>query len=277
MDQATDVSTGGQPNEGGQDTNDLLSKFETVTKELTDTKNQYQNLSKQHEETQSFVKRIQEAIGGKSSEPSQEELDEKQYDRFLSYMVEAERSGKPMPFTSEIAVALMQHKKNSDSQISELKKQVSDLLSLQKQVTDPSYKLDDQAFVSMQTIMDNSLQALYGDIPPNYQRAIAADINEEVMRLKKESPETWDKIRRSPDYQKKMVTHFVTKAVPEKARKMLNEEKLKNEPMTMNELMAAFREAKEKLKDSPKEKDKVLKEIRAKIWELKYGNAKRRA
>lgn len=199
-------------------------------------------------------------------------------DQALQTAIEHERIGRPIPETikaqietHQLAIQMLNEKRERDRTIDELKKKVGHL-------SDSGNVIDTIAFSQLDNHIMNAMQTIYGSddkygLQKNAQyQTVALMVGDEIKRLKKEDPATWDMIRRQPEKQRHMVNWFVEQNMPPKARLILEQEHLRNTPMTHDELYQAHTEAK-KIED-PAERSRIQAKIRAEMWSGKWEEKK---
>lgn len=256
--------------ESGARYQELDSRYNATSKELGSTKETLDRLRAA----------LSPETGGGKGDPggfeSKISAAEAQLDQYLAAAVEAERQKRPIPLTTNLAVQFFQQqiemlkeKQTHQTELADMKRQLAAL-------SNPERQIDVTAYSNIDTQVHTALQQVYGD-NDDYaaQRthqfdAITKQIGSEIKELKKDDPDLWDRIRRDPKSQAKLVRHFVEKNIPPRARQILEEDHVKKTPMTTNELMEAFREAKEKIKD-PREREQITSRIRQELLARKFS------
>ncbi len=194
-------------------------------------------------------------------------------DHVLQQSLEAEKDGRPMPITTNLAVKLFETQK----QLTEAMKVINDLKGKTDQALDPVARLDQQTYANLDNILQDSLFTMFGRENVSQQKysGIASEITAEIKKLQTEKPDLWEDIRRSPKHQAAMVRHFVDKNVPPAARKLMQDDAVQKYEMTEADLINAFREAKD-IQD-PKVRDKVQTKIRQDLLEKRWKSQQRRS
>lgn len=274
--------------QGGDTGVDFRALFEQTTQELESTKHQASQFSKELSsvkeasgKTSQALDKIRAALTGEDGgevDPVQSQVSalEAKMDEVLQIAIEAERAGKPIPMTVATAVdglksqiEFIKYKAAADAQIAELKAQY-------KQLSNPTNTIDQTAYSNMDSSIMTALNAIYGNaeeyepVKSAQFDSISRQIISEIKDLKQNDPETWDKIRRSPKAQQNLVTHFVKKTIPPRARQIMEEDQIRREPMSYNELLNAFREAKELSAKDPKAQayvSEIRQELLARMME----------
>jgi hypothetical protein len=132
--------------------------------------------------------------------------------------------------------------------------------------------IDKTAYNNIDGHLTQALATIYGpqhDTRPQFN-AISQQLIAEISDLQKNEPDTWERIRRDPSAQRKLVNYFVEQSIPPKARQLLHEDHVRRTPLTGDELLGAFRETKELLKKDPQNRDlqQSLLEIRGQMMEM---------
>ena len=239
--------------------NELKGKVEGLESERVELKGAVEKSNK-------TLTRLQAAL---RDEEDSEESDDEKDDRLLKMFREAaeddkKQGGKGLPLTTKLAEENIQLRK----MLRELKTDIGTLKETQKATSSPEFKYDQDAFSKIDMEVQEGISKIYGEIDQHLYEAVSKDINKEIQRLKKDHPQTWEQIRRNPEYIKRMSMHFVEKKIPPRAREMLREEQEKSTPMTLGELKKAFKEA-DAIKD-PRSRAEVRTNIRQKMLELTY-------
>jgi hypothetical protein len=281
---------GGAPATGGEGGGeDLRAVVQQTQHELAERTGRYEQemgeLRGKQSENQAFLERLRGAIAPETTQrepadPYQAQISEaeKQLDHYLQAAVDAERNGRPIPLTVNLAVHQFQSQIAAAKENQKLQKELRDLRAKADRATDPNAQIDTTAYSHMDTFVQNSLETIFGpegqnDAQKTAQfKAITSQLADEIRDLKKEQPQTWDRIRRDPGKLKKMVNHFVEQNMPPKARQIIEQERLQREPMSVRELQTAFAQA-ASIED-PRERANVRAQIRQSILERTYGRGK---
>jgi hypothetical protein len=196
-------------------------------------------------------------------------------DQYIQAAIDAERAGRPIPLTANAAIKSL---KFQISQIQRNEAKDAEIAALQRQLKEqgnPARQIDVQAYSNIDGHLMSALKTVYGadfNIMPHFN-AIGGQIVDEIKQIQREEPETWDRIRRDPTYQRKMVNYFVEQSIPPKARQLLQEEQIRQTPLTGQDLHAAWRETKELLSKDPQNGAlrKQLGEIREQLLSTVVG------
>lgn len=281
----------GQGDTGGGDSqpnvHELLEQHRQALEQtqglFQNSDNELRQLKDRNAKTESVIDGIRKALNGgddkENNGPDPVDTEIKHYeeliDQYLGAAMEAERKGRPIPLTVKNAIESFQGhikqlkvNKTQAAEIAELKKLVS-------QAVDPQTQIDNGAFASIDSMIVSSLNTLYGTDDPEKGdgsveqtkseqfRAVARMIGSEIKSLRANDPDMWDRIRRSPQDQRKLVNHFVKRVIPPAAHKLMEEKQIQDTPITTGDLWAAFREAGE-IKDGA-EKKRVRDAIRQQL------------
>lgn len=279
----------GGAGEGGAPDTDLRAVVESTQRELAERTGKYENeiaeLRQGREKTDGFLNRLREALTpeeqrAQEKDPTAAEISEyeRQLDTYLQAAVEAERAGRPIPLTVNLAVQHFQAQIKSAKENQRLGKELKDLRAKADRASDPNAQIDSAAYATMDSHVINALETVYGPEGQNDQlkqvqfEAITKLLASEVRDLKKNESGTWDRIRRNPKAIQKMVNHFVEQSMPPKARQIIEQERLAKTPLTVKELQDAFGQA-AAIQD-PKERATTRAAIRQAILEQTFGRGR---
>jgi hypothetical protein len=238
----------------------------------------YSQLENQHKQTSKTLEKIREVFApSEDNSGSQTEQRIAQYeaqlDHYMQAAIEAERRGQPIPLTTNLAIQLFQGKIEQERERENFGGQLAELKAILQRVDNPDNQIDNQTYQNIDTSVLRSLDVLFGKEPndvKSYQfQAVTKAIGAEIRDLKKNDPELWSEIRLDPQRQAKFVQHFVKQTIPPKAREIMMEDQIKREPMTVDELYSAFREA-GSIED-PKERQRIKTAIRQEIIGRQFG------
>lgn len=277
---------GGQGQGGGEgsaDISQILEQHRQALEQQTSLFGQSQNeiktLKDQNAATQAVLDRIKNAVGGGKAEDAAEAdpfaAQIQHYtgliDEYLGAAIEHERQGKPIPLTVKNAIESFQGhikqlelNRSMSAELAKLKQQVA-------KATDPSHAIDQQAYGNIDSFVISGLDTVYGhgdqmeEVKTAQFRTVTQQITNEVKRLHKEDPDMWDRIRRNPADQRKLVNHFIKLSVPPRARELMEEDQIRKTPVTLPMLQEAWQESKE-IKD-PAQRAKIQSVLRHQILE----------
>jgi hypothetical protein len=263
---STETTTENQPSsnpttEGPSWSAEQISEMQ---RELADSRKQISSLS----ESAKTVDKLRQVFNPESA--PQVDEDQAFLDHYLEQALNADKNGTPIPLTTNLAVKLFEERQRAK----EMEKRLQSLDQKVQQISDPMVIADRQAFNSIDNLLENTLSGLYGSdgYAPQVFSAAANLIVEEIKKLQSSSPEVWDQIKKSGQMQKKMVSHFVNKVIPEKARTAMHREEMEHYELSPQELLNAFREANE-IPD-PKARVKIRAEIRQQLLSTMVQNKK---
>lgn len=266
-------------------TPEVTEYLKTQGSELRAAQGLIASLRAQQEQTQGTLGKIKEVFAP-SNAPAPDPIADKiasheaKIDEALATAIQAERAGRPIPETikaqieaHQIAIDNLTERRENRTKVGELEQRV-------QQLSDPGNIIDQMAFSQMDNFIMNAMQTVYGNAPEyavqrqsNF-KSVASQMLDEVRRLKKEQPEIWDQIRRQPEKQRSMVNWFVEQNMPPKARLIMEQERLKNEPMSLDDYEQAHREA--ATIPDPVERAKIRTRIRQEMWAEKFTQNRRR-
>jgi len=201
------------------------------------------------------------------------------YDDVLDAFIEAEKAGKPMPLTGKLATVLAENQKRTI----ELEKLVRKQSEVIEKLQNPASAANQRAFAAMDDAITTTLEGMYGEVPVAFHDAVSSEVESVIRTLMKEAPEKWEQIRRSEQFQKRLVAHCAQKLVPPKARQVMLEKHETERPTTAQDFTQAIQEL-EQLKAlaaqgrspySPAQLKQMETELRQKAWEFKYNGSQR--
>lgn len=260
-------------NSGGEI--DYKSLFEKTSQEVESTKadlgrtrSEMEEIRSQSKQANSKFDRITKALTGGDDvqvDPLQSSISELQNEikEHLEIAAKSEREGKGMPVTINNAIKRIEFQIETLKENAALKAQMAEIAGKVKSLGDPSATIDNVAFSNMDSHIISALETMYG---PSDQytgtkaaqfQAVSRLIVDEIQDLKKNEPQVWDRIRRDKNAQTKMVNHFIEKQIPPRARQIMEDDKIKREPMSPQETLSAYREAVELAKSNPKAKKHI--------------------
>lgn len=230
-----------------------------LKRNLSQVQSQYQQAESQSRETAETLSKIRQVFTPEDTAPVDKE--NQFLDYYLQQSLEAEKNGTPIPLTTNLAVKLVETRK----QLEEVQAKLDQALKRVETIADPTVAADNAAYTAIDNMLESTLASIYGEneFTPQKFQAVAGEIVAEVKRLQESEPAVWDKIRRSRQYQEQMVRYFVEKSVPQRARQIMRAEQVRNTPMGRNDLLQALREANE-IQDSKTRsriKDKIRQEF----------------
>lgn len=269
---STNSDSGVSSSTAGQqiDATELFNQIASQNQQLEQNKQELSTANKRSGEALSTLERLKAALGGEDKKgPTDDELDEQHLDFILSEMLEAEKRGIKMPITSSIAPKLIETRKQMRKTAEAQNAAIAALTKQVETLTNPQARTDQATYSSMDNMLQGMVEQVYGGANPGQHHAIATAINQEINRLQKDDPESWAKVKRSPNFQKSMVNHFVQQAIPPRAREILHNEQIKNEPITTDEILSAIEEARNTITD-PAKMAATVQTLREAYWEAKY-------
>lgn len=264
---APDVSKVLESHQGAiKSTQDHLGKFSK----------EFEGLKSQQSKDSELLGKIRDVFSPEKQKGPDPVADmEKQLDYYLAQAVEAEKRGQPIPLTTNLAVQFFQSQIQAHQEKAELMNELKALKGKLGQVSDPSATINNTAYSNIDASLINGLDQLYGQGEERTSQkaaqfdAISRQIAEHIQLMQKKAPAEWDKVRRSPAIQQKLVNHFLKQNLPPQAVKLIEQQKLMSTPMTQTELWQAFREAEQI--ENIDQRRKIRSEIRQQILEGMYS------
>jgi len=260
---------------------DILDELEGTKSKLETTEKKLKNLEKSSSDYAKFQEGLKNLISPEdktTKDPDQVEIAELEasLEELIEDFEEAKKRGQNMPITQKVARKALESAIRAKKSEMALKKKFLDVEGKVDRMNDADHKADQKTYDALNGFMVNAMDQLYG---PGFEtqaqkdsmsKGVSDQINTEIARLKAEDPQAWRRIRSSADLQQRMITYYVERNIPPKARQIIEERKLQETPFTEGQLIAALREAKAKIKD-PKEREKMITKIRRDLLELKYA------
>lgn len=262
---------------------EFMEEFTATKDELVKARKEIDELKKTtgaHKQFTEGLKNLVSPDGGKETDPDQAELHELEssLDELIEEFKKAEASGRPMPLTQKTSKKSLTAAINIKKREIELKKKIEAMETKVDLLTDPLYAKDQDTYKSLGKLLGKQMDQLYG---PGFENeaqkkgmsdAVVEQVNVEINRLKKEDPDAWRRVQGDETLQKNLVNYYVERNIPPKARQIMEEQKLRDTPITDGQLHAAFKEAKT-LKD-PKRREEMTTKIRREILSRRYGGKK---
>lgn len=285
-------SSSADPSQGGDTGVDFQALFQQTNQQLEQTKEEANRFSRELSSVKEASSKSSEALDkikaalmgddGEPADPVQAQVSELEakMDQVLQIAIESERAGKPIPLTVSTAVDALKaqiesvkYRAATDKKLAEMERRLAD-------AANPSKAIDQTAYNNMDSNIQTALNAIYGnsdeyeEVKQAQFNSISSQIIAEIRDLQKNDPQMWDKIRRNPKAQQNLVTHFVKKTIPPRARQIMEEDNIKKTPMGTDELLNAFREAKELASKDPRAAayvSEIRQELLARMMERNMG------
>ncbi len=206
--------------------------------------------------------RVQKAFAGDEGEkltPYQQRM--REFDELANYLDEQEteshrRGGNGLPITNKIGKQLVAYGKQAEGRAEKLDRELTEIKAALKRQQNPAYQGLERAGFIMEGMVDEGLSQMYGSDPQSKGvraaqfNAVTARINEEIKDLIANDPEALLKVQRNPKIMRNMVNQFMAEMLPPKVRTMMDEERIKNEPIDVRDLYQAFGEARQNLEEA---------------------------
>lgn len=283
---AGESSAGSSGADGGQDneidigelTRDYQTRMGETQSALERSNHEIQQLRDSTTKSDKVLEGLRRVLSGDEGEEAADPVEgeiaglEAQIDQYLTAAVQAERAGRPIPLTVNAAVQSLRGQIEAKRQNQSLLKEIAQLRGTVDRVAHPEHGIDQQAFSDLDSKIINALETVYGTSPQMQGvktaqwKAISELVSTEIKALRKKDPAVWDRIRRNPKDRSEMVAHFVKQAIPPRARQILEDEQVRNTPLTLSDLWGAWNDTKE-LKD-PQQAIKLRQQLRPQILEM---------
>lgn len=251
-----------------------------TARELADVRSQATKTS----ETLNKLKSVFDPDSGQAQDPyeAQKQDLEAQLDEYLAAALEHDRKGTPIPLTINNAVSNIKFQLRSLEKEKGWEEERKAMKAKIDQLSNPGHSIDQTAFSNIDSHVISSLNTIYGPDDEHAEQkdaqfeAVTRQIAKEIRTLKSENPDVWDRIRRDKGAQVKLVNHFVQKNIPPKARQIMEQDRIRREPIGYDELVNAFREAKELAAEGkdPKARQYVSQlrqELLSRVWDKNAG------
>jgi hypothetical protein len=212
--------------------------------------------------------RMRSALVGDDRQQS-DEPDMSWYDDVLRVALEAEKAGRGIPITVDLATRI----KGQTEENRDLKRQVAMLAAQVNKVSNPETLHNLRAYENIDDHIFNSLEKLYGEVDPQFSQFVSAKLSQDLKQIQKENPDAWAKIRGSDTLQQRLVNNAIQSAIPKQVRGQLEQDYYKNSPMTLDELAQAYAQADQEIKD-PRIREEVKTKARQEYFANSIGSKK---
>lgn len=281
------LGQGGDSGGAGGDAFDYRAAFTSTQRALEDTRKEFTGFKKTVEErdkrygdSADKISKIQEIFNPKEQSAPDPVVEwERQMDYYIEQALEADKAGRGMPLTTNLAISHYKSMIENHRQRTELMETIQALKGQVESLSNPSHAVNQQAYGQIDSNIKRGLDALYGagdDNLPQKQalfQAVGQQIAGVLQELQQKNPRRWDMMRRDPQALQDLANRALKMNVPPKALQMLEEEQLRNTPMGLAELRQAFKEA-DSIKD-PRERGEVKTKIRQEIFAAMNGSGRR--
>ncbi len=254
-------SDGGQV----QDYGEILAQHQS---ELARTGKTVESLRAELNQSHGVLSRVQKAFAGDEGEkltPYQQRM--REFDELSQYLDQEtlenqKRGGAGLPITAKIGKQLASYGKQAEERAERLERELAEIKETIKRQQNPAFAGLERAAFIMEGMVEDGLQHLYGADQNSKQiraaqfNAVTARINEEIKDLMKNDPEALLKVQRNPKIMRNMVNHFMAEMLPPKVRSMMDDERIKNEEFSPQQLYQAFAEAREQWEAAQSKGDK---------------------
>lgn len=244
--------------EGRQSVVDYGELIARQNEELQRTGKTVEELRSELGKSRDVMGRVQRAFSGDENTekvtPYQRRM--REFDDLAEYLDQEasesqKRGGAGLPITTKIGKQLAAYGKEAEARAEKLEQELGQIKEALKRQQNPAFQGLERAAFIMEGMVDDALGQMYGvaadskSIRAAQFNAVTSRINEEIKDLMKNDPEALLKVQRNPKIMRNMVNHFMAEMLPPKVRSMMDEERIKNEPMDGRQLVQAFSEARE--------------------------------
>lgn len=204
---------------------------------------------------------------------------EQQLDYYIEQAMEAKNRGQPIPLTANLAVELFQGKIDAHKREEALLRRIDQLEGGMKEQTDPRTAINQRAYADFDSHIKNGLERMFGtesrtlDARRTQFNAIGKQVADAVRELQRVAPQKWEEIARSPERIRQIAHNALRNNMPPKAVQMIEQENLRNTPMSQGELLQALKESKS-IKD-PVKRAEIATQIRQEYFSGMTNQSKR--
>jgi regulator of replication initiation timing len=199
----------------------------------------------------------QALVGDDGRQKSDAEPDMTWYDDVLRVALEAEKQGRGIPITVDLATRM----KSQIEENLQLKRELAKLAQKVNHTTNPDNLHNLRTYENFDNHIHDQIEQMYGEVDPEFARYVSAKIASELKTLQQKSPDDWNRIRGSETLQQRIVAAAIQQAVPKQIREKLHQDYLRNSPMSLEELAEAYAKADAEIKD-PRVRDQVKTKAR---------------
>ncbi len=205
---------------------------------------------------------MQKAFSGEQEEKlSPYQQRQREFDDLTAYLDQEARNnekqgGQGLPITTKIGKQLAAYGKEAEARAEQLAGELAEIKAQLKRQQNPAFQGLERAAFIMEGMVDDALGSMYGEeagskpIRAAQFNAVTARINEEIKDLMKNDPEALLKVQRNPKIMRNMVNHFMAEMLPPKVRQMMDQERIQNEVMPVQQLYQAFAEARDQWQEA---------------------------
>lgn len=233
-------------------------------------------MSQRVEQSDRTINKLKEAFGGdRPDEVSAPEAHLRTLEAELDAALQRAYTDQRAPRTAALEVQLAQERYENAKRLYALEQKFDGANAKLGQVSHPEYVADQKAYDDLTTFVDRSLKQLYGDDPQlatvrsHQTKAISLQLVDEIKRFQAQDPKGWQEMRRDPNTLAQWTNNIIKQNIPPQARKIIEQEQLKNYEFSADELYQAHREA-QKMPPS-KERDRIMTNIRRDIMSAKFN------
>jgi len=182
------------------------------------------------------------------------------------------RGGKGLPLTTKIGKELSEFARATLTQNQKLEQDIKELKNKVDVQSNPAVQNMQRITMVADNMTDEALEVMYPGEDSAQVRQFMGDsvrtmINKEIRQMVKNNELDDIKKLNNPKAVRGMVNHFMAQILPPKAREILENERIQNEPANPKDLMIAFREASTNLENAETDKernhwDKIVTSLR---------------
>lgn len=165
------------------------------------------------------------------------------------------RGGKGLPLTTKIGKELSDFARSTLAQNQKLEQEIAEIKKRQEMQSNPAVQSMQRITTVADNMTDEALEVMYPGEESSQVRELMSEnvrgmINKEIREMV--TNKEFDNLKKlnNPKAVRSMVNHFMAQILPPKARQILDNERLQNQAPNPKDLMAAFREASQKLNEA---------------------------
>ena len=277
FDTSVESGHGNQQNEGqGQGQGRLgaegrgLSQGGDIREYLASLENETRSARAESAQAREYFQKMASVFSGEEEKDDRDPT-EVLLDQILEAAYESDKAGQGgMPFTVQLA----QHLASSQKQLKALNAKLAEIEGRNRQLASPHHQHDQQAYMAIDNLITDAITDRVGVADVQMEEAVGKKIVAEIQSLQKEDPDAWNKVRKSPKLQQRLVEHFVEQSIPKHLRALEREAVDMATDITLDEANSAIEEAK-MIKD-PTLRAKAIEIARQAKWEVQFSGRGRR-
>jgi hypothetical protein len=231
------------------------AELESTKEHLGKTSKEFESLKGEHSKTSETIAKLKSAFvpeveqSAFDKEMASLEAEEMEW---YEQALEAERKGKTMPLTIRNGLSNIKYRRDFLTKMKAIEDENKLLKEKVEKASDPRAATAQMVYDHLDSQIESHLTKIFGEgdeTSPVRQaqfQAIANQIGAELKHQRETNPDVYNQIMKNKANQDKMVAYYVNKNIPPKARQLMEEDRIRKEPVPTSEVLAAYREAKQK-------------------------------